>query len=237
MRDKQSGTTTILLICREGISRQTYQAELDIPGISLVCVQALVDFISREVNCPLNGILIDMPTYMRSSEVDKRLLNDLVGLFPTLRLKCHEPSGEIRTLPFGTAYPANTTPGVFVQKYCAPFIQRMLRTSERSQQNLSALLTRALPVENTFDARTATTNLSPGGCFLISFEPWLIGDRGWLFLSELNDTKPIRVEVCWIRLWGERCSLPGMGVRFIDLTVSQKTELNRLGGAEPYTGK
>ncbi|MDD2309451.1 MAG: PilZ domain-containing protein [Desulfuromonadaceae bacterium] len=230
MSEKLSGATTILLICREGKSRQVYQAELDRPGVSPVCVQALMEFFRRGVYCPLNGILVDMPTYMRSTEEEKRLLTELVGLFPALRLKCNESTGEIRTLPFGTAYPGNTSPAVFVQKYCTAFVARKIRTSERSRLHLPALLGWSLPLENLSVARSVTASISRGGCFLVSFAPWLVGDRGWLVLPDLNDTTPIPVEVCSIRLWGECNSLPGMGVKFIDLTGAQKDELGRLGG-------
>jgi hypothetical protein len=229
--EKQRDATTVLLICREGRSRQVYQAELDDTGVSPVCVPALMEFFRRDVYCPLNGILVDMPTYMRSSEEEKRLLTELVGLFPALRLKCNESTGEIRTLPFGTAFPGNTSPAVFVQKYCTVFVARKIRTCERSKLHLPALLGRSLPLENLFGARSVTANISRGGCFLVSFAPWLVGDRGWLVLSDLNDTTPISVEVCSIRLWGECNTLPGMGVRFIDLTVTQQDEVGRLGGA------
>lgn len=230
MSDNRSEVATILLICRKGKSRQLYQAELDIPGVLLVYVQTLMQFFRREVYCPLNGILVDMPTYMQSSEEEKRLLTDLVGLFPALRIRCHESSGEIRTLPFGAAYPANTSPAVFVQKYCSSFVQRKIRTSERSQLNLPVLLHMSDQGETISGARSVTANVSREGCFLISFEPLSVGDRGWLTIPELKDTSPIPVEVRWIRLWGEYRSLPGMGVRFIDLTESQKAELNSLGG-------
>ncbi|MDD2542366.1 MAG: PilZ domain-containing protein [Desulfuromonadaceae bacterium] len=230
MNNNKNRVTAILLICREGKSRQVYQAELDVPGVLLVCVQTLMQFFRREVYCPLNGILVDMPTYIRSSEEEKRLLTDLVGLFPALRLRCHEPSGEIRTLPFGTGCPGNIGPAIFVQEYCTNFVQRSIRTSERSLLNIPALLNTSIPVEQVSSARSVTANISRGGCFLISFEPWGVGDRGWLVLPTLIDNTPIPVEVRSIQLWGECCSLPGMGVRFIELTKAQKDELKRLGG-------
>lgn len=235
MRDDRI-ETTILLICNEGKNRQVYQAEIDTPGVSLVCVQSLNEFFSRDVYCPLNGILVDMPTYIRSSDEEKRLLTDLVGVFPALRLKCHDVSGEIRTLPFGTSYPGNTAPAVFVHNYCTPFVPRKIRTSERSQLNLSALLSASLPAGNFSETKTVTANISRRGCFLISFEPWSVGEQGWLILPDLEDNTPIPVEVCWIRSWGECRSLPGMGVRIIDLTESQKCELNKLGGQNLMQG-
>lgn len=232
LSDNRSGKTTVLLICREGKSRQVYQAELDFPGVSLVCVPALSDFFRRGVYCPLNGILVDMPTYMCSSEEERRVLTDIVGHFPALRLKCNEQTGEIRTLPFGTAYPGNNPPAVFVQKFCESFPQRRIRSSERSQQNLPALLSKFNQVGDCSAVRSVTANISSGGCFLVSFEPWIVGDLGWLTLPGLKDNTPIPVEICWILPWGEGRSLPGMGVRFTDLAESQKDELTRLGGRD-----
>jgi hypothetical protein len=167
---------------------------------------------------------------MRCSDEEKGLLTELVGHFPSLRLKCNEPTGEIRTLPFGVAYPGNTLPAVFVQKNCTTFVPRKIRTSERSQYHLSALLHTSIPMENDSGSRTVTANISCEGCFLISFEPRIVGDRGWLVLRGLKDSMPVLVEVCWIQSWGESRSLPGFGVRFIDLTDAQKGELRVLGG-------
>lgn len=232
LSNNRSGETVVLLICRQGKSRQMYQAELDFPGVRHVCVQALSEFFYRGVYCPLNGILVDMPTYMCSSEEERRLLTDLVGHFPALRLKCNELTGEIRTLPFGTSCPGNNPPAAFVQKYCVSFARRRIRSGERSPQHLAALLNESLPVGGFSGTRTVTANISCGGCFLVSFEPWSVGDRGWLTLPGLEDTAPVPVEICWIRPWDEGRSLPGMGVRFIDLTESQKIELNRLGGRD-----
>jgi len=231
LNDNCGGVTTILLICREGKSRQMYQAEIALPGVSLVCVQSLMEFFCRGVYRPLNGILVDMPTYMRSSEEEKRLMTDLVALFPALRLRCQEATGEIRTLPFGTVSPGNTPPSVFVQEYCASTAPRKIRTSERSQLNMPALLSKSLPVDNVSGARSVTVNISRRGCFLIWFEQWSVGDRCWLVLPGLEDPAPIPVEVCSVQSWGEQHVLPGVGVKFIQLTVVQKVELSRLGGA------
>ncbi|MDD2736133.1 MAG: PilZ domain-containing protein [Desulfuromonadaceae bacterium] len=221
---------TILLICREGVSRNVYHAELASSGVLLVCVQSLMGFFRTEVYCSLSGILVDMPTYMRCSDEEKSLLTELVGHFPSLRLKCNEPTGEIRTLPFGAAYPGNSSPAVFVQKYCTTFIPRKIRTGERSLHHLPALLNTCLPAENDSGLRTVTANISREGCFLISFEPRIVGDRGWLTFPGWKDSTPILVEVCWVQSWGESRSLPGFGVRFIDLTDAQKDELRGLGG-------
>lgn len=232
MSDVRSGATTVLVICREGKSRQRYLTELDIPGVLLVLVQTLTQFFHCEIYCPISGILVDMPTYMQSSEEEKRLLTELVGLFPSLRIRCQESSGEIRTLPFGAAYRANISPALFVQEYCTPFAQRRIRTSERTQSNLPVLLNTSDQAEDFSWVRSVTANISAGGCFLISFEPLTAGDRIWLTFPDLQDAAPVPAEVRWVRLWNEHRSLPGMGVRFIDLTESQKAELGNLCGED-----
>lgn len=232
MSKETSGTITILLICREGGSRESYHKELALPGVLLVCLQSLMGFFQSEVCCAINGILVDMPTYMRCSEEEKRLLTELVGVFPALRLKCNEQTGEIRTLPFGTTYMGNLEPAGFVQTHCSSFAQRRVRTSERSLMNLPALLDRSLPHDNSSEIRSVTAQLSCSGCFLISFKPWNIGDEWWLTLPELKDNAPILVEIRSVRLWGKSAVLPGIGVKFIKLTNSQKKELSHLGGQD-----
>lgn len=230
MGENRSPVTNVLLICRAGESRRLYQSELDSADVSLVCVQALMEFFDREVYCPLSGILVDMPTYMRCSEEEKHLLTVLVGLFPALRLKCNETTGEIRTLPFGTTYSGKILPSDFVSKYCNPFVERKIRTCERLHLNYPATLHLLRPAENVPGTKSVTTSISLEGCFLVSFEPWNIGERGWLVVAALEDASPIPIEVRSVRCWGEPRTLPGMGVRFIELSGSQKDELGRLCG-------
>ena len=67
-------------------------------------------------------------------------------------------------------------------------------------------------------------------------EPWDVGERGWIVVSDLKDDSPIPVEVCSVLPWGESRILPGMGVNFTALTELQKTELNRLCGKSYMQG-
>jgi hypothetical protein len=222
--------TTVLLLCREGQSREVYQSELDSDRTLMICVQTLEQFFRRELYCPLNGILVDMPTYMRSTEIEKLLLTELVELFPALRVKCNESSGEIRTLPFGLSYPRNIALAEFAQTYCAAFAARKIRSSERSSQHLPVLLNRSSAASGDAGIRSVTANICCRGCFLISFEPWNVKERGWLTIPELQSSAPIEVEVCWVRPWGDHHTLPGMGVRFVDLSIAAGIELSCFGG-------
>ncbi len=219
-------STFLLLICQEGKSRNLYCSTMHATGLSAICVSSLMDFFKRENYRPLCGIMVDMPTYIRSSDEDKRLLTDLVALFPALRLKCHEPTGEIRTLPFGTNYPGNMPLNDFIKQFCGTFAPRKIRTCERSQQHLPALLS----TDTSTDCKTVTANISQGGCFLVSYNPLEVGSRGLLVFKELKDTTPVPMEVRSIRVWGEYRTLPGMGILFLGLTRSQKIEIGRFGG-------
>lgn len=222
--------TTLLLICKEGISKNVYCSTINSAGVSVVCVNTLMDFFKKGIYQELCGIMVDMPTYIRSSDEDKRLLTDLVALFPALRLKCHEPTGEIRTLPFGTAHTGKMTFEVFITQFCKTFSSRKIRTCERSQMNLAVTLTAELPSEGLPGLKIVTSNISRGGCFLVSYSPLAIADQGWLVFKDMKDPTPVPFDVRSVRLWGEFRTLPGMGIRFLSLTHSQKTEIGRLGG-------
>lgn len=224
------GNTTVLLICREGNSREVYHGELSSPGVLLVCVQSLFGFFQSQVYCALNGILVDMPTYMRCSEDEKSMITELVAIFPSLRLKCNEQSGEIRTLPFGTNYRSNIAPALFVKEYCVPFSQRRIRSCQRSHKYLTGLLNADLHLDSGSGTPTVTTCISCSGAFVVTFEPWIVGRQGWLTLPDLEDASPVKIEICSIYNWGKSGSIPGMGVRFVELSASQKNELTRRGG-------
>jgi len=222
----QNTSGFLLLICRDGEIRNKYCSAMNAAELSIVCISSLMEFFKKGVYRPLCGIMVDMPTYIRSSDEDKRLLTDLVALFPALRLKYHEPTDEIRTLPFGTDYPGNIPLTDFIMQYCGTFAPRKIRTCERSQQHLPALLSTSDGAE----CRIVTANISQGGCFLVSYNPLEVGAQGLLVFKELKDSTPVPMEVRSVRVWGEYRTLPGMGIRFLGLTRSQKTEIGRLGG-------
>lgn len=230
VNEENSGVTAILLICREGASREAYQTNFAAYGVLLVCVQSFMQFFRKEVYCPLSGIFVDMPTYMRSSEEEKQLLTEVVAIFPSLRLKCNENTGEIRTLPFGKVYQGDNTPLNFIQNNCKSFAPRKVRTSVRTNINLPALLNKSAALQGLTSQKSVTANISSGGCFLINFEPWDIHQNGTIVLNNLKESTPIKMEIRSIRQWGEYNTLPGMGIKFIDLTKLQQLELSRLGG-------
>lgn len=203
---------------------------MESPGTVLVIVSEIMDYFTTENYVPLNGIMADMPTYIRSSEEDKRLLADLVDLFPSLRLKCHEPTGEIRTLPFGRNFPGAESLTSFIAQICSNFTSRKIRTCERSGVHLPALISTSPEISTHRSCKAVTANISIGGCFLIHFETMNVNEHYWLEINSLQDSTPIPIEVCWVRAWGDKHSLPGTGIRFLEVTGSQKAELMRLGG-------
>ena len=230
MNSNPDEPTRILLICSEGLSRKTYLAELARSGTSTVCVPSLMVFFRIDTYTSISGIMVDMPTYIRSSDEEKRLLSEIVDLFPSLRLKCHEPSGEIRSIPFGKTFPGAPSLVDFINTHCTQFTSRFLRSSERSNNIIPMLLNTSHPTETTPGDRTVSTNFSADGCFLIRFEPMNVGAQAWLTIPEVLDLTPLHVEVCWVRNWGEGHSLPGIGVQFIHLTAAQKSALTGFGG-------
>lgn len=219
-------TVQILMICREGESRNAFSAQMAQSCASILPVADLKEYLDHHSHVMLSGIMVDMPTYMRFSEDEKRLLGDLVEIFPAMRIKCNEQTGEIRTLPFSTRMPGVMTLAEFASSCRDQFAPRRIRLFERSSKQWNILISKDQG-ELEGGTRTASLNISMGGCFVVSFDPWHPGDTGWLKIKELDGLAEVGFKVCWVRQWGEKSQLPGMGLEFVGLTDRQREILSR----------
>jgi PilZ domain len=216
----------ILLICREGDSRKAFSDQMAESCASILPVSDLKEYFASHSHAILSGIMVDMPTYMRFTEDEKRVLGELVEIFPAMRIKCNEQTGEIRTLPFSTRMPGVMSLVEFAASCCEQFTPRRVRLDERSSKQWNILLKRDHGQESPA-TKTASLNISMGGCFVVCFEPWNVGDTGWLTVKEVEGLGEIKFTVCWVRQWGEKSHLPGMGLGFAGLTESQREILGR----------
>jgi Tfp pilus assembly protein PilZ len=73
--------------------------------------------------------------------------------------------------------------------------------------------------------RTVTVDLSREGCFVFSVRDWKPGDSAWFTIKELRDNTPICGLVRWCLKWGEGMRVPGIGLKFTEITESQAREI------------
>jgi len=73
-----------------------------------------------------------------------------------------------------------------------------------------------------------TKNISTGGCFIFSTHRWKEGDDIWIKFNEISDLTLIQAQVRTVLKWGESRQIPGIGVKFINLSKPQAEEIARL---------
>jgi Tfp pilus assembly protein PilZ len=72
-------------------------------------------------------------------------------------------------------------------------------------------------------------NISRGGCFIFSNHKWEAGSDAWFIIKELTDQTPIRGEIKRKIDWGQKMSVPGIGIQFMDISDSQFKEICDIG--------
>ena len=149
----------------------------------------------------VSGIIIDMITATRSTAQEKQETNELIQLFPNLKVKLVK--NELVCLGKGISIMQ------FVQN-CRSFTPRTIRKGERKVRHIAFLLS----ADNEFSKpeKTVTLNIADKGCFVYSTGEWKPGDRVWLrFIDNDNVITGI---VRWWQPWGNSKKMPGIGISF-----------------------
>ncbi len=150
---------------------------------------------------PVSGILIDLITSTKSSSVEKETTNDLIQLYPHVKIKI--VGSEVLVLGGGV------TLEQFIQN-CNSFKPRIIRKSERRIRHIPFLLSEESEFIN--PEKTVTLNIADGGCFIYSTGEWTVGARVWLRF--IDNDKVMTAIVRWWQPWGNSKKMPGIGVIF-----------------------
>lgn len=157
-----------------------------------------------------SGMLVDLPSIIKSKGEEKVVAYTLANFFPTLR---------VRTVGFilvpmvapGSAKQEKSLDD-FLHKSCFASPPKRLREFRRHQVCLSTLIT-----YNGLETRGFTLNISWGGAFIVDVqaEKFSVGDQVSILLPEFGCHIP--AEVCRIKPWSVIRHPPGIGLRFSDL--------------------
>jgi hypothetical protein len=214
----------LILVCKEGDARQAYLNEMKALGIEVDVVSSYYEFLKTRASTPYQGLMINLVTQMKMSVEEKNVSKEILGFFPTLRLKWDAESGSIRNISFGKT----TTSGSlkeFIHTECQSFTARAVRLNMRKIVHLNASLSNDESMDEKALERTVTINLSKGGCFLFSGRDWSNAPKIWLIIKELADKTPITGDIRWSVEWGKQMTIPGIGLSFKHIKSSQLEEL------------
>jgi len=214
----------VALLCHEGEAQQAYINAAQSLGAQVDSASTFSDLRNLLCGHSYNGVMVDLKTKVKASHDDKDLLHDLLEQFPLAQLKFEEATGAIRSLNVGQAR-GNETVEAFINEECRPFPARPIRSSVRKNIHFNALISKNGTPSEEGGIQTVTMNVSQGGCFLYSTEYWEIGGKVSIIFRGLEDQRPITGEVRWQVPWGKTMQIPGIGVKFEDISTAQITEL------------
>ena len=213
----------ILLIAREGETRKKYQEAITALGVEVVVVSSLKKTDRVLMDLSYHGVIIDMRTKIEILRDDNELVYTALRKFPVAHLNLESRTGDIRL--FYSGQKAGATLEDFVNLECRPFTPRILGFCLRKQVHLNVVLSKNKEFSPEHCERTVTVDISGGGCFVFSVRDWKPGDSAWLSIKELQDNTPICGLVRWCLKWGERMQVPGIGLKFMEITELQAKEI------------
>ncbi len=214
----------VALVCQEGEARRAYISAVQTIGAHVDTASSFSELHKLFCENSYNGVMVDLKAKLKASQNEKDLIQDLLEQFPMSQLKFEEKTGTVRSLNFGRASDSQTVEA-FINEECRLFPARPIRASARKKIYFNAIISKTGDFSEAGSTRTVTMNVSQGGCFIYSTDHWEIGDKVMIILKGLDDQKPISGEVRWQISWGETMQIPGIGVKFEDISAGQFAEI------------
>ncbi len=214
----------VLLFVQEGKAKQKYLQALRECGVKVFVTSSFLDLSKEICSRTYHGLFLDMPTKMKAIKENKAYVYHLVEKFPVSHLQVDDETGEIRCFHFNQK--SGRTLLDFINNQCRNFVPQKIRTNARIEIHLPVLVCRRL--EDKRPERTATKDISLGGCFIFSSRRWKQGDEVWIRFKGIADPRPIIAHIQTVIQWGETRQIPGIGLNFKDLSPQQAAELAEL---------
>jgi hypothetical protein len=196
---------------------ETRAALTDVLNKAGAAAAPCVSFCEAE-NLALNGfysgILVDLPSIIKSKGEEKIVAYTLANFFPILRVRTM--GGMIIPMAMPGSAKQDKNLDDFLSKTCPAFEPRKLRQFRRHPVCLSTLVN-----YKNCEIRGFTLNISWGGMFIVDLhaEQFRVGAPVSILIPEFGCT--IFAEVCRIKPWGIERHPSGIGLLFshLDKTV------------------
>jgi len=167
-----------------------------------------------------SGILVDLPSIVKSKGEEKIVAYTLANFFPTLRVRALGSVLVPMTMP-GSAKQDKSL-NDFLTQTCPGFVPRTLRAFRRHLICLSTVI-----IYKGEEHRGFTLDLGWGGAFIVDVSAEQFnGDSGITILVP-EVSLEISATIRWIKPWGERHA-PGIGVSFNGLDEAAEAVLAKV---------
>ena len=217
----------IVLVAQEGNAQRAYLAELESMGVQVDEISSFREIHKLMSENSYNGVIVDFRTKMKVTGNEKELALDILEQFPFAQVNFEEETGIINLLCYDQTN--NRTLKEFVDIKCGSFNARPIRLFARKDNHFNIKLSNVSDFSEKELYRTVTINVSQGGCFIYSIDNWEIRTNVFIVIKELYDKRPILCEVRRKVAWGESMQIPGIGIKFIDISRNQLEDFCKVG--------
>lgn len=152
------------------------------------------------------GLLVDLPTIVKSKGEEKIVAYTLANFFPTLRVRAMGSMLVPMSMPGIAKQDKNLID--FISVTCRKFAPRKLRAYRRHPACLPAAVR-----YNGAEYRGFTLNLSWGGAFIVDVASEKYSENVDMSIILPDFEVSVDAQIRWIKPWGER-SAPGVGISF-----------------------
>ncbi|MCL2207304.1 MAG: PilZ domain-containing protein [Fibromonadales bacterium] len=202
---------SICLYAFESKYRQEYRKLLGNFNLRVVDIDREEQFRAFFESVRFNGVLIDIPTYIKSSSRTKEFISSLVVIYPSARMSYKEENSSMSLILTGE------TGLISLQEFldrCRFFDARKIRRHKRIATSLNLRIT--VEHEDKPDEILCTSaNISEDGMFIITLTDSLpMGTNVKIQILELDIDGFLRGTVIRSLEWGEKpFHPPGFGIR------------------------
>lgn len=215
----------VLLIAEEGESRENYIQAFQSAGAAYDVVVSFESFLECVSETPYNGLVLDIPTKMKAFRQHQDFARRVVDKFPTLLVKWDPKLKSIKAIATDAQYEVETLVD-FVRIHCRHAVPKRFRAHLRRNVNFNVILSESSALEPQGMSKSATLNVSRGGCFVFCTTEYHRGTELWLMVNEFEDKSAIKATICHQVRWGREMKLPGIGLEFVRISASQSSAID-----------
>lgn len=210
----------ILVVSYTDDTRAALTATLNSCNVPSVACNSFCEAEELALQGLYSGMLVDLPSIIKSKGEEKIVAYTLANFFPTLRVRSLGSVLVPMTMP-GSAKQDKSL-NDFLNVTCPSFAVRKLRAYRRHPACLATIVKC-----NGEQYRGFTLNLAWGGAYVVDlFSEIFTGKKDiTIFLPEFD--LDIAASIRWIKPWGDRYA-PGFGVSFNCLDESVETVFSGL---------
>lgn len=225
----------ILVVCTGLDALEQYEFRLRDHGAEPDSVRSLDDVSEALKARPHQGVLLDMPSLIRSPSSRKQAVMRTLELFPLLRVRWDSLEGQMFTFGPGNGSGRGVGLDQFLDNACRPYPPRIIRRDERSVHPVNVLLCRGEAFSESSAQRTIITDVSGRGAFIFTAEEFSPGETVSLSAPALPGPAPILAEVRRVVPWGVPGKVPGIGITYTSISEDQREAVS-LHGPSPFCG-